>query len=278
MPAIRSIRTAGLLMNLLPAAQHRSRPQANGYNYVQNVPLSQNNAPVASAASTSASATTRSCSSGTTSRPRGSRSPSASGGATPTRCRIRLTSSPTTDRTRRTTEPDEGLRLDADQRDDVRSHLHQLPEPARRSRARSRGRRSATRIPASTRTAWIKFPRPSTWGDGPTMFNPGGFDPVLFAKKWLVSGARTSPRSPARTPSKLGVLRVGEQQSAGEQQLQRTAEFWRTGRPEQPATLLRISDRAAAEHLQRVHQKSSATWATTSSRAMCRTAGSSSRG
>ncbi len=26
-----------------------------------------------------------------------------------------------------------------------------------------------------------------TWGQGPTMFNPGGFDPVLFANKWLVS-------------------------------------------------------------------------------------------
>jgi carboxypeptidase family protein len=26
-----------------------------------------------------------------------------------------------------------------------------------------------------------------TWGDSATMFNPGGFDPVLFAKKWLVS-------------------------------------------------------------------------------------------
>jgi hypothetical protein len=26
-----------------------------------------------------------------------------------------------------------------------------------------------------------------TWGDSATMFNPGGFDPVLFAKKWLIS-------------------------------------------------------------------------------------------
>ena len=29
-----------------------------------------------------------------------------------------------------------------------------------------------------------------TWGDGPTLFNPGGFDPELFAKKWLVSIAQ----------------------------------------------------------------------------------------
>ncbi len=27
------------------------------------------------------------------------------------------------------------------------------------------------------------------WGGGPTFFNPGGFDPVLFARKWLGSGA-----------------------------------------------------------------------------------------
>ena len=29
------------------------------------------------------------------------------------------------------------------------------------------------------------------WGNGPTLYNPGGFDPVLFAKKWLVSGAQS---------------------------------------------------------------------------------------
>jgi len=29
------------------------------------------------------------------------------------------------------------------------------------------------------------------WGNGPTMYNPGGFDPVLFAKKWLISGAQS---------------------------------------------------------------------------------------
>ena len=30
----------------------------------------------------------------------------------------------------------------------------------------------------------------TAWGNGPTLFNPGGFDPVLFAKKWLISGAQ----------------------------------------------------------------------------------------
>ena len=32
-----------------------------------------------------------------------------------------------------------------------------------------------------------QIPSVVTWGAGPTMFNPGGFDPELFAKKWLIS-------------------------------------------------------------------------------------------
>ncbi|MEN3339336.1 MAG: hypothetical protein V7647_3012 [Acidobacteriota bacterium] len=35
-----------------------------------------------------------------------------------------------------------------------------------------------------------QIPSMLNWGNGPTLFNPGGFDPVLFAKKWLVSGAQ----------------------------------------------------------------------------------------
>ena len=36
-----------------------------------------------------------------------------------------------------------------------------------------------------------QIPSLTGWGNGPTMFNPGGFDPVLFAKKWLISGAQS---------------------------------------------------------------------------------------
>jgi hypothetical protein len=36
-----------------------------------------------------------------------------------------------------------------------------------------------------------QIPSMTGWGNGPTMFNPGGFDPVLFAKKWLISGAQS---------------------------------------------------------------------------------------
>ena len=34
------------------------------------------------------------------------------------------------------------------------------------------------------------MPSVTGWGNGPTLFNPGGFDPVLFADKWLISGAQ----------------------------------------------------------------------------------------
>jgi hypothetical protein len=32
-----------------------------------------------------------------------------------------------------------------------------------------------------------QIPSIVTWGDGPTLFNPGGFDPELYARKWLAS-------------------------------------------------------------------------------------------
>jgi hypothetical protein len=35
-----------------------------------------------------------------------------------------------------------------------------------------------------------QIPSFTPWGNGPTILNPGGFDPVLFAKKWLVSVAQ----------------------------------------------------------------------------------------
>jgi Carboxypeptidase regulatory-like domain len=35
-----------------------------------------------------------------------------------------------------------------------------------------------------------QIPSMTGWGNGPTLFNPGGFDPVLFATKWLVSGSQ----------------------------------------------------------------------------------------
>jgi hypothetical protein len=41
--------------------------------------------------------------------------------------------------------------------------------------------------PGIFRNGLDQIPSVATWGQGPTMYNPGGFDPVLFARKWLVT-------------------------------------------------------------------------------------------
>ena len=80
------------------------------------------------------------------------------------------------------------------------------------------------------------------WGNGPTLFNPGGFDPVLFAKKWLISGAQNVTKVAGAHTMKAGaVLRVGEQQAAGQRQLERPADARRTPPLARAATTSRIS-------------------------------------
>lgn len=44
--------------------------------------------------------------------------------------------------------------------------------------------------PGIYRSGLDQIPSMTGWGNGPTLFNPGGFDPVLFATKWLISGAQ----------------------------------------------------------------------------------------
>lgn len=49
-----------------------------------------------------------------------------------------------------------------------------------------------------------QIPSLTGWGNGPTLFNPGGFDPVLFAKKWLVSGAQNMTKVQGQHTIKAG--------------------------------------------------------------------------
>lgn len=49
-----------------------------------------------------------------------------------------------------------------------------------------------------------QIPSMTAWGNGPTLFNPGGFDPVLFAKKWLISGAQNVTKVTGAHTLKLG--------------------------------------------------------------------------
>ena len=46
---------------------------------------------------------------------------------------------------------------------------------------------------------------PSMQGNGPVLFNPGGFDPVLFATKWLISGAQNVTKVSGAHTMKAGL-------------------------------------------------------------------------
>jgi Carboxypeptidase regulatory-like domain len=51
-----------------------------------------------------------------------------------------------------------------------------------------------------------QIPSMTGWGNGPTLFNPGGFDPVLFATKWLISGAQNVTKVAGEHTMKAGVF------------------------------------------------------------------------
>jgi hypothetical protein len=51
-----------------------------------------------------------------------------------------------------------------------------------------------------------QIPSMTAWGSGPTLYNPGGFDPVLFAKKWLVSGAQNVTKVAGAHTMKAGAF------------------------------------------------------------------------
>ena len=51
-----------------------------------------------------------------------------------------------------------------------------------------------------------QIPSMMAWGNGPTLYNPGGFDPVLFAKKWLVSGAQNVTKVAGAHTMKAGAF------------------------------------------------------------------------
>ncbi len=59
--------------------------------------------------------------------------------------------------------------------------------------------------PGIYRNGLDQIPSITAWGNGPTMFNPGGFDPILFARKWLVSGAQNVTKVAGAHTLKAGV-------------------------------------------------------------------------
>jgi hypothetical protein len=58
--------------------------------------------------------------------------------------------------------------------------------------------------PGIYRSALDQIPSMTAWGNGPTLFNPGGFDPVLFATKWLISGAQNVTKVAGAHTMKVG--------------------------------------------------------------------------
>ena len=123
-------------------------------------------------------------------------------------------------------EPDQGLRHDADAASRRSASRTSTSRTSSAIRARSPARRSATRIPGSTTAASTRFPSMTGWGNGPTLFNPGGFDPVLFAKKWLISGAQNVTKvSGAHTMKAGAYYEWVNNKPAGQRRLERPARF-----------------------------------------------------
>ena len=119
-----------------------------------------------------------------------------------------------------------------------------------------------------------QIPSLTGWGNGPTMFNPGGFDPVLFAKKWLISGAQSVTKVSRRAHDEgRRLLRVGQQQPAGQRRFERPTDSRAVGRRQHRQLLRRRAHRARSPSTASSRPTSSATWPTTSSRATSRTAG-----
>ena len=102
-------------------------------------------------------------------------------------------------------EPDAHLRADADDRVDVCHDLHRLPEPVRGSEQGVAGGARLTTPGIYGNNGLDQIPSMTAWGNGPTMFNPGGFDPVLFATKWLISGAQNVTKVAGAHTLKVGV-------------------------------------------------------------------------
>ena len=121
-------------------------------------------------------------------------------------------------------EPDQGLRHLAHQRVHLRCDLHRFPESVPRSESSVSRSALGYTNPGIYHSGLDQIPSMTGWGNGPTLFNPGGFDPVLFATKWLISGAQNVTKVAGAHTMKAGVvLRVGEQQPARQRRLERPA-------------------------------------------------------
>jgi hypothetical protein len=173
-----------VLLNLLPLP-NISPAQANGYNYVQNVPLSQNNHQALGRVDVSVSDNTKlffryNFQAEVQPFPVGLWWRNANQVPYPTpvvadnRSHSATTSLTKVFSSTLTSETTFGLTFI--------NFPNRLEDPSKVSR-----QALGYTNPGIYRNGLDQIPSWVTWGDSSTLFNPGGFDPELFAKKWLIS-------------------------------------------------------------------------------------------
>ena len=139
-------------------------------------------------------------------------------------------------------QPDEGLRQLADDRVDVRRSTYiDFPNQFRDPSKVSRSALGYTN-PGIYHSGLDQIPSMTAWGNGPTLFNPGGFDPVLFAKKWLISGAQNVTKVAGAHTMKAGAYYEWvNNKPAGQRRLERRADSRELAPPARAATTSRTS-------------------------------------
>jgi len=173
-----------VLLNLLPLP-NINPAQANGYNYVQNVPLSQNNHQALGRVDVSISDNTKlffryNFQAEVQPFPVGLWWRNANQVPYPTpvvadnRSHSATTSLTKVFGATLTSETTFGLTFI--------NFPNRLEDPSKVSRAAL-----GYTNPGIFRNGLDQIPSWVTWGNSATLFNPGGFDPELFAKKWLIS-------------------------------------------------------------------------------------------
>ena len=176
-----------ILLNLLPLP-NIDPAQANGYNYVQNVPLDQNNHQALGRVDVSVSDNTKLF---FRYNYQAERQPFPVGLWWRNANQVPYPTSVVADNRSHSTTASLTKVFGATMTSETTFGLTYIDFPNRLEDP-SKVSRSALGYnnPGVFRNTLDQIPAYTTWGAGPTVLNPGGFDPVLFARKWLVSVAQ----------------------------------------------------------------------------------------
>ena len=251
---------AQILLNLLPLP-NIDPAQANGYNYVQNVPLSQNNHQALGRVDLSVSDNTKLF---FRYNFQAERQPFPVGLWWRNANQVPYPTSVVADNRSHSTTTSLTKVFGATLTSETTFGLtyinfpNRLEDPTKVSRSAL-----GFNNPGLYKNDLDQIPSIVTWGDGPTMFNPGGFDPELFARKWLISIAQNVTKVAGAHTIKGGMYyewvnnnQPGSSNSTG---------IWnrRAGRAVRPATHLLTSLLVAAIPTTNRPRTSCTIWATT---------------